>query len=65
MVASIAVEDDSGAVVLQLSSADSRLRHTEMRSARGDVIGYCEREEHERTGHIMTDHNGKYISRSI
>ena len=57
LVDSIAVED-SGALVLRLVPS---LGRSELRSERGELVGSCEVEEHERTGHVLTHQNGKYL----
>ena len=53
--------DDTGSVVLRLDSdPDSSLYETEVTSARGEVVGYCLRDEHDRTGYILSNTSGKY-----
>ena len=56
---SVRVEDETGEVVLQLHSPpDSSCGQTEIISAGGEVVGYCEKEEHDRTGYIITNNSG-------
>ena len=57
-VDSVAVEDDSGVVVLSLLTSITR---AELISERGELVGSCEVEEHERTGHVLTHQNGKCL----
>ena len=57
-VDSVAVEDDSGVVVLSLLT---NLGRAELISERGELVGSCEVEEHERTGHVLTHQNGKCL----
>ena len=57
------VEDHTGSVVLRLhSDPDSGNYETEMSSAGGEVVGHCLREEHDRTGYILSNTNGNYFS---
>ena len=56
------MEDETGSVVLRfVSDPDCSLYEAEMSSARGEVVGYCVREEHDRTGYILSIINGKYF----
>ena len=58
IIDSVAVEDDSGVVVLSLLTS---LGRAELISERGELVGSCEVEEHERTGHVLTHQNGKCL----
>ena len=63
---STVVEDNTGSVVLRLhSDPDCSLYEAEMSSASGEVVGYCLREERDRTGYILSNTNGKYFIKTF